>query len=81
MPKTPRPRHYVSNFRLALMRPLMRYSYSRDAYVFRVVGDDHGPVLRQDRRRRNGTGEYDGRERRGAHGPLRFATGPGHPWR
>jgi hypothetical protein len=36
---------------LALMRPLFRYSDSREAYVLRVVGNRMGPVLRPSRQR------------------------------
>ena len=45
-----RPRRYVAQQWLALMRPVMRYSYSRDAFVLRGVGRALGPVLRPDRR-------------------------------
>ena len=44
------------------MRPILRYSYERGAYVLRLVGENHGPVLRKDRRR--GKGAYLGTERR-----------------
>jgi len=46
-----------------LMRPVLRYSVSRDAYVLRGVGRHVGPVLRVDRRmvRRP---RFDGAERR-----------------
>jgi hypothetical protein len=47
---------------LALARPLFRYSLSRDAYVMRVIGNTHGPVLR--RERRHGQREHAGPERR-----------------
>jgi hypothetical protein len=47
-----RPRHYVARHWLMLMRPALRYSVSRDAYVLRGVGRRCGPVLRADRRRR-----------------------------
>jgi len=40
------------------MRPLLRYSDSRDAYVLRRVGHRVGPVLRRDRRR--GQRAFDG---------------------
>jgi hypothetical protein len=33
------------------MKPVFRYSVSRDAFVLRVVGNSVGPVLRVDRRR------------------------------
>ena len=31
---------------IAALRPLFRYSRSRDAYVLRAVGQTRGPVLR-----------------------------------
>jgi hypothetical protein len=40
-----RPRHNVSPLRMTLLRPLFRYSVTRDAYVLRVVGRRLGPVL------------------------------------
>jgi hypothetical protein len=45
------------------MRPLLRYSPGREAYVLRLVGGQTGPVLRPDRRREEL--EFDGTERRG----------------
>ena len=51
MVRAPRPRHYVSRVTLALLRPLFRYSLSRDAYVLRLIGNLRGPVLRRERRR------------------------------
>jgi len=45
-----RPRRYVAGHWLTLMRPFLRYSTSRDAYVLRAVGQRIGPVLRVDRR-------------------------------
>jgi hypothetical protein len=39
-----------------LMRPILRYSVARDAYVLRVVGRRVGPVLRLDRRPRRDRG-------------------------
>jgi hypothetical protein len=62
MVRAQRPRHYVSRGMLALARPLFRYSLSRDAYVMRVIGNTHGPVLR--RERRHGEREHAGPERR-----------------
>jgi len=56
-----RPRRYVGRHWITLMRPILRYSSARDAYVLRVVGREHGPVLRIDRRRAQG---YQGIERR-----------------
>lgn len=62
-----RPRHYVGRHWLALMRPFLRYSRSRNAYVLRVVGRRTGPVLRADRRH---GGSWDGFDRR-RHGRAR----------
>jgi hypothetical protein len=42
----PRPRRAISPTTLALLRPLLRYSGTRQAYVLRVVGRRVGPVLR-----------------------------------
>lgn len=63
MERNPRQRHYVSRFILVLMRPLLRYSTARSAYVLRIVGETHGPVLRQNMRRRQTP--YHGPDRRG----------------
>jgi hypothetical protein len=41
-----RPRRNVSPVLLTLLRPLLRFSFSRDAYVLRLGGDRFGPVLR-----------------------------------
>lgn len=41
----PRPRRSVSPGALRLLRPLYRFSAARDAYVLRVAGGRHGPVL------------------------------------
>jgi hypothetical protein len=62
MVRAQRPRHYVSRATLAMARPLFRYSLSRDAYVLRVIGNTHGPVLRRERRHQSR--EYAGPERR-----------------
>jgi hypothetical protein len=40
-----RPRHRVPSLGIAALRPLFRYSVTRDAYVLRVVGRRRGPVL------------------------------------
>jgi hypothetical protein len=46
---------------MTLLRPFLRYSRSRDAYVLRGIGAKTGPVLRLDRR----TGQpFDGVDRR-----------------
>lgn len=63
MRSTKRPRRYVSRHWLWLMRPILRYSALRDAYVLRAVGRRTGPVLRVDRRRAR---QFDGVERRQA---------------
>ncbi|MHB1570525.1 MAG: hypothetical protein ACYCXW_02740 [Solirubrobacteraceae bacterium] len=57
-----RPRHYVSPALLAALRPCLRYSYGRSAYVLRVVGERRGPVLRPERRRNQRP--FVGRDRR-----------------
>jgi hypothetical protein len=57
-----RPRHYVSPVTLTAMRPVLRYSSTRDAFVLRMVGDHRGPVLR--RERRTGPDQHLGEERR-----------------
>lgn len=62
MVRAQRPRHYVSRATLLLVRPLFRYSLSRDAYVLRVIGNSHGPVLRRERRHLKR--DYAGPERR-----------------
>jgi hypothetical protein len=62
MARAQRRRHYVSGAVLALVTPLFRYSQTRDAYVLRVVGNSHGPVLR--RERRSARRDYQGTERR-----------------
>jgi hypothetical protein len=40
-----RPRHYVPRWALIALRPVLRYSYGRDAYILRGVGGRFGPVL------------------------------------
>jgi hypothetical protein len=52
MRSVPRKRRYVAAHQLFLLRPVLRYSATRDAYVLRLVGNATGPVLRVDRRRR-----------------------------
>jgi hypothetical protein len=42
-----RPRHYVPRPLLLLLRPVLRYSVTRDAYVLRGIGGSMGPVLRR----------------------------------
>ena len=62
MQKIARPRRYVSPLKLYAMLPALRYSYERGAYVLRFVGENHGPVLRKDRR--SARPGYSGPERR-----------------
>ncbi len=45
-----RPRRYIARHWLMLLRPVLRYSHMREAYVLRFVGSTVGPVLREDRR-------------------------------
>ncbi len=45
MRSQPRPRHTLAPATLSLLRPLFRYSTSRDAYILRGVGSRFGPVL------------------------------------
>jgi hypothetical protein len=61
-----RPRRYVASHWVALGRPVLRYSKSRDAYIARLIGHRWGPVLKLDRR--HGVA-LDGiaSERRGSH--------------
>jgi hypothetical protein len=63
MRSTTRPRRYVARHWLLILRPVLRYSATRDAFVLRAVGSSRGPVLRPDRRRRRGQ-QFDGVERR-----------------
>jgi hypothetical protein len=60
-----RKRRYVAKPWVTLLRPLLRYSYSRDAFVLRTFGSRVGPVLREDRRARRER-PVDGAERRQA---------------
>ena len=53
MHDTPRPRRYVRRPLLIVLRPVLRHSLTRDAYVLRGVGQRMGPVLREDRRRQS----------------------------
>jgi hypothetical protein len=48
-----------------LLRPVLRYSHMRDAYVLRGVGSSIGPVLRVDRREHT-LRQHTGPERRSA---------------
>jgi hypothetical protein len=60
--KVARPRRYISRSQFRIMRPLLRHSVGRDAYVLRLVGNSYGPVLRVDRRAR--AAEFTGADRR-----------------
>jgi len=51
MRTTPRPRRPTHPITLLALRPFLRYSYTREAYVLRFCGNRHGPVLQ----RRNGS--------------------------
>lgn len=62
MRSVPRPRRYIAPYWLMLLRPLFRYSTTRDAFVLRMIGNSTGPVLRPDRRRR--AQPFDGIDRR-----------------
>jgi hypothetical protein len=64
MQRIARPRRYISGGLIALLRPFLRYDYSRSAYVLRIVGERYGPVLREDRRRRQRA--FQGSDRRGS---------------
>jgi hypothetical protein len=58
-----RRRRFVAPHWLLVLKPVLRYSTTRDAYVLRGIGNSKGPVLRVDRRRR-GRSAYVGAERR-----------------
>jgi hypothetical protein len=58
-----RPRRYIARFWLLALRPVLRYSATRDAFVLRLIGNARGPVLRPNRRRR--PEPFDGIDRRG----------------
>ncbi len=59
-----RPRRYLPRPVFLALRPLLRYSLGRDAYVLHVIGNSVGPVVREERRRGRGR-SYAGAERRG----------------
>ena len=44
---SPRPRRTVGPVTLIALRPILRYSAWRDAYVLRAIGDRTGPVLKR----------------------------------
>jgi hypothetical protein len=62
--RSQRQRRYLPRPVFGLLRPLLRYSITRDAYVLRIIGRRLGPVTRIDRRRR--TPPFDGLDRRHA---------------
>jgi hypothetical protein len=64
MRSTTRPRRYVARHWLFILRPVLRYSATRDAFVLRAVGSSAGPVLRPDRRSRSRRQQFEGVERR-----------------
>jgi hypothetical protein len=64
MRSTTRPRRYVARHWLFILRPVLRYSATRDAFVLRAVGSSVGPVLRPDRRSRRRRQQFEGVERR-----------------
>jgi len=47
----PRNQRYISRLTLVLLRPALRFSHSRDAYVLRFVGTHAGPVFSRNRLR------------------------------
>jgi hypothetical protein len=61
-----RPRRYVARHWLLLLKPVLRYSITRDAFVLRLLGNSTGPVLRPDRRRRRRREPFQGIDRRRA---------------
>ena len=58
-----RPRRYISHHWLMALKPMLRYSATRDAFVLRAIGNSAGPVLRVDRRKAR-LSQYSGAERR-----------------
>ncbi len=64
MRSIPRPRRYIAPPLLFVLRPLLRYSATRDAFVLRAIGSHRGPVLRPDRRRRGTQTAFEGIDRR-----------------
>jgi hypothetical protein len=45
MRRVKRPRHEASGAVLSMLRPLLRFSIGRDAYVLRGIGSRYGPVF------------------------------------
>jgi hypothetical protein len=52
MPRFQRQRHEVAPVVTKIVKPLFRYSTTRDAYVLRVIGNQRGPVLKERRKSR-----------------------------
>jgi len=63
MIRVQRRRRYIPRTMLTLLWPLFRYSHGRDAYVLRLVGHWHGPVLKPERRTTQRA--FSGGDRRG----------------
>jgi hypothetical protein len=59
----PRPRRYIAQYWFPVLKPVLRYSATRDAFVLRGIGRSSGPVLRPERRGRRQP-SYGGAERR-----------------
>ena len=47
MVHTHRQHHYVGRVTFWLLQPFFRYSTTRQAWVLRMLGERHGPVLRK----------------------------------
>jgi hypothetical protein len=62
--RAPRQRRYVHPYALGLLRAVLRYSATRDAYVLHIIGGRFGPVVRVDRRAAQMP--FDGPDRRHA---------------
>ena len=45
MARSHRQRRHIPLWALTALKPFFRHSYSRDAYVLRLVGNRFGPVL------------------------------------
>jgi len=43
--RQPRERRHIGALGLLVLRPFLRYSESRDAYILRAVGRTRGPVF------------------------------------
>jgi hypothetical protein len=50
--ESPRPRRHIPPKALAVLKPFLRFSDSRQAYVLRGVGNRFGPVLAVPRTKR-----------------------------